>query len=147
LAFLLLASLSWPALAQAQGRPADEARVRALDDRERTAALKRDVPALERLWSDQLTVNAPSNQVVVGKRAVLDMFVKSGIIDFAQFDRNIEFIRADGAFVFIMGLETVNPRSDAPGAGLVAGRTIERRFTTSGRTKTGRGGCLHGTPT
>jgi hypothetical protein len=31
--------------------------------------------------------------------------------------------------VFIMGRETVDPRSDTPGAGLVAGRTIKRRFT------------------
>ena len=108
---------------------ADEAHVRALDDQERTAALQRDLPALERLWSEHLTVNAPNNQVVAGRQAVLDMFVRSGIIDFSVFERAIEFIRADGPFVFIMGQETVTPRSDAPGAGLVAGRTITRRFT------------------
>ena len=107
----------------------DEERVRALDDQERIGALKRDVPALERLWSEQLTVNAPNNQVVVGRRAVLDMFVHAGVIDFSRFDREIEFIRADGDFVFIMGLETVTPIGDAPSAGLVAGQTIERRFT------------------
>ena len=107
----------------------DEERVRALDDQERIAALKRDVPTLERLWSEQLTVNAPNNQVVVGRRAVLDTFVHAGVIDFSRFDREIEFIRADSDFVFIMGLETVTPISDAPSAGLVAGQTIERRFT------------------
>jgi hypothetical protein len=36
---------------------------------------------------------------------------------------------ADGGFVFIMGLETIQPIGDAPGAGLVAGQTIQRRFT------------------
>ena len=113
----------------AQDRNSAEELVRSLDDQERIAALKRDVSALERLWSTQFTVNAPNNQVVVGKSAVLDTFVRAGIINFSTFERQIEFIRADGAFVIIMGLETVQPISDAPSAGLVAGQSIKRRFT------------------
>jgi hypothetical protein len=113
----------------AQVHESEEQRVRALDDEERIAALKRDVSALERLWSDQLAVNAPNNHVVVGKRAVLGTFVDSGVINFSTYERQIEFIRTDGPFVIIMGLETVQPVNDAPGAGLVAGRTIHRRFT------------------
>jgi hypothetical protein len=113
----------------AQGRNSDEQHVLALDDQERIAALKRDVAALERLWSDQFILNAPNNQVVVGKRAVLDAFVGSGVINFSSFERQIEFSRADGAFFIIMGLETVQPISDAPSAGLMAGQTIKRRFT------------------
>ena len=85
------------------------------------------------LWSgcgpEQFTVNAPNNQVVVGRRAVLDTFVRAGVINFSTFERQVEFIRSDGDFVIIMGLETVEPVSDAPSAGLVAGRTIKRRFT------------------
>ena len=113
----------------AQDRNSDEEVVRLLDDRERIAALDRDVSALEGLWSDGLILNAPNNQVVVGKRAVLDMFVRAGIINFSSFERHIEFMRADGALVFIMGLETVQPISDAPSAGLFAGQAIKRRFT------------------
>jgi hypothetical protein len=45
------------------------------------------------------------------------------------FERRIEFIRADGNLVFIMGLETITSIGDAPGAGLAAGKTIGRRFT------------------
>lgn len=116
-------------VAMAEDPNLDEEHVRSLDDQERIAALKRDVPALERLWSEQFTVNAPDNQVVVGRHAVLDMFVRAGVINFSTFDRQIEFIRADGAFVFIMGLETVQPISDAPSAGLMAGQAIKRRFT------------------
>lgn len=106
-----------------------EATVRGLDDQERLAVLQRDLPTLERLWSDQLFVNAPNNQVVDGKRAVLDTFVHSGIIDFASFDRAIEHVRVDGDYVFLMGLETLVPKKDVPAAGLVAGQTIRRRFT------------------
>ena len=114
---------------RAQARSPEEQAVLALDDQERLAALKRDVPALERLWSDQFVVNAPNNQVVVGKRAVLDTFVGTGVINFSSFERQIEFVRHDGDLVFIMGLETVRPLTDAPAAGLVAGQAIQRRFT------------------
>ena len=116
-------------VAMAHDRSSDEQHVRSVDDQERIAALKRDIPALERLWSEEFTVNAPNNEVVVGRRAVLDTFVRAGVINFSTFDRQIEFLRADGHFVIIMGLETVTPISDAPGAGLVAGHTITRRFT------------------
>ena len=81
------------------------------------------------MWSEQLTINAPNNQVVVGRRANLDTFVHSGIINFSKFDREVEFIHVDGDFAFVMGLETVMPISDAPSAGLVAGRAVRRRFT------------------
>jgi hypothetical protein len=84
---------------------------------------------MERLWSEQFTVNAPNNRVVAGREVVLDTFVRSGIIDFARFERQIELIRADGNYVIVMGLETIEPRSDAPSAGLVAGRLVRRRFT------------------
>ena len=110
-------------------RVSDEQLVRSLDDRERIAALNRDVPALESLWSEQFTVNAPNNRVVSGRRANLDTFVRSGIINFASFERAIEFVRVDGNFATIMGLETVISISDAPSAGLVAGQAVRRRFT------------------
>jgi ketosteroid isomerase-like protein len=113
---------------RAQDRSVEEV-VRALDDKERAAALKRDVVELDRLWSDQFTVNAPNNKVVAGKRAVLDAFVHAGVINFSSFERRIEFIRVDGDFAFIMGLETVRPISNAPSAGLVAGQPVQRRFT------------------
>jgi hypothetical protein len=67
------------------------------------AALNRDVSALERLWSDQFVVNAPNNQVVVGRQQNLDTFVRGGVINFSSFERTIEFIRVDGNFGVLMG--------------------------------------------
>ena len=125
---LLLGVSSWIQVS-AQGRESDEGTVRKLDDQERIAALKRDIPALEKLWSEQLTVNAPNNKVVVGRRAVMDTFVHSGIINFSSFERKIEFTRLDGDFAIIMGLETLKPINDALSAGLVAGQEVKRRFT------------------
>jgi ketosteroid isomerase-like protein len=129
LAIVFFACLAVCTDMRAQGRASDEATVRSLDDQARVAALKRAVPALERLWSDQLVVNAPNNQVVIGKRAVLDDFVRAGVINFSLFERQIEFIRVDGDFATIMGLETVRPITDAPTSGLKAGESIQRRFT------------------
>jgi len=82
----------------------------------------------------------------VGRRAVLDTFVRAGVINFSKFERQVEFIRADGSFVIIMGLETVEPVSDAPSAGLVAGTRSSAASRTSGRTRAVRGDCLRVTP-
>ena len=114
---------------EARERMSNDELVRSLDDQERAAALNRDVPALERLWSDEFVVNAPNNQVVVGRQQNLDKFVRGGVIDFSSFERTIEFMRVDGNFGVLMGLETVVPRTDVPSAGLVAGQIIRRRFT------------------
>ena len=112
-----------------QDPQSDEEIVRSLDDQERLAALHRDIPALERLWSEEFVVNAPNNEVVLGRGAVLDTFVRAGIINFSSFERQIEYVRVDGAFVILMGLETIQPVSSSPSAGLVAGQVIARRFT------------------
>jgi hypothetical protein len=112
-----LASLMTSTVLPARDPSSIEATVRALDDQARLAALRRDIAALERLWSDSLTVNAPNNQVVVGKRAVLDDFVRTGIINFSSFERHIEFARVDGEFVFFMGIEIVQAKTDSPANG------------------------------
>jgi len=124
-ALTIVAFLIFGAAAQAS----DEDAVRARDDQERIAALKRDIPALEQLWSDDFTVNAPNNRVVVGKKAVLDTFIHAGIINFSSFERDIEFMKVDGDFGIIMGSETLVPVSSAPSAGLTAGKKVTRRFT------------------
>jgi hypothetical protein len=103
--------------------------VRARDDQERIAALKRDVSSLEQLWSDEFTVNAPNNRVVVGKKAVLDAFIHSGIINFSSFERDIEFLKVDDDFGIVMGSETLVPAASAASAGLTAGQKVVRRFT------------------
>jgi hypothetical protein len=40
----------------------------------------------------------------------------------ASFEREIEFMRVDGDFVTIIGLETLRVRSDSPASGLRAGQ-------------------------
>ena len=126
---LLLAGSAAGTTIMAQDPRSDEEIVRSLDDQERIAAFRRDIPTLERLWGEDFVVNAPNNQVVVGRTAVLDTFVRGGIINFSSFERQIEFVRVEGAFVILMGLEIIEPVSSNPTAGLVAGQVITRRFT------------------
>lgn len=110
--------------ARAQTQNSVEAKIRALDNEERIAALNRDTIALARLWSDQFVANGPNNRVVADKRALLDALVPR-----SSYERLIEFVRVDGEFAFIMGLETLVAVKDAPGVGLVAGQPTRRRFT------------------
>lgn len=123
LVLLFLGCVSSDMATQAQVS-AEEETIRSLDDQERTALLNRDISALERLWSDQLTVNAPTNQVVIGKSAVLAL-VKRGLVHYSSFERKTELVRVDGDVAVVMGAETVQPIGDAP----MAGQTVPRRFT------------------
>ena len=122
---LLLSCVTTHAGAQALGRDSTaEATVRALDNQERLAALKQDYPALERLWSEHLIVNAPSNEILPNRAAVLDWFRK-GMTTRSSFERSIEQVRVDGDIVIIMGAETLTPIGNAPHAG----QKVRRRFT------------------
>ena len=122
---LLLACVSACAAAQSSGsESATEATIRQLDDQERRAALSQDYAALERLWSEDFLVNAPSNQIMLNRSAVLDWFRK-GMTARSSYERSIEHIRVDGDIAIVMGEETLKPIGNAP----MAGQTVHRRFT------------------
>jgi ketosteroid isomerase-like protein len=101
-----------------------EMTVRALDDQERLAALNHDYAALERLWSENFTVNAPNNKILGNRKAVLDHF-RAGMTTRASYERSIELVRVDGDMAIVMGSETLKPTGDAP----FSGQTAQRRFT------------------
>jgi ketosteroid isomerase-like protein len=102
----------------------DENVIRALEDEERLAVLNRDFAALERLWSEQFTVNHPRNAVAPDRAAVLAMFRK-GVAQYASFERTIEAIRISGDHVVVMGGEKVQPIE----SGQASGETVARRYT------------------
>lgn len=126
-----------PNISDKEKQKAKEEIIRKLDDEERQAALDRNAAALEQLWSNDFTVNAPNNAVSAGKKAVMETFIKSGIINFSSYERKIEFVRVDGQFAYVMGLEILTPKTDAPSARLVAGQTINRRFTNIWKNESG----------
>jgi ketosteroid isomerase-like protein len=122
---LLMSCVTAYADVQAPGPDlAAEATVRALDDQERLAALNQDLAALERFWSEHFIVNAPSNQILSNRSAVLDHF-RRGMTTRSSYERSIEQVRVDGDIAIIMGAETLKPTGNAP----LAGQTVHRRFT------------------
>ena len=102
----------------------DEATIRLLEEQERAGVLARDTAALERVWSEQLIVNAPSNQVSSDRGVVLNL-MRQGLIHYSLFERRIEWLRVDGDLAIVMGAETIQPIGSAP----QAGQTVQRRFT------------------
>lgn len=122
---LLLACSSLVAATQSPGpRAADEKTIRSLEEQERKAVLEEDVPALERLWSDQFIVNNPQNEISADRSVVLDR-VRRGLIRYSQFERRIESIRFNGDIAIVMGSETVVRKGDTASAP----QAVHRRFT------------------
>jgi len=137
-----LASLSLVALvlalslsAQTRNTEADklEQELRKIDRAEAAAVLASDVPTMEKLWTDDFTVNAPSNRVLKGKNDAIKA-VKDGFLDYSSFERDVEAVLVHGDTVILMGQETVKPKGKAP----FAGQTLRRRFTNIWMKRDGR---------
>ena len=102
----------------------DEAAIRLLEEQERAGVLNRDTAVLQRVWSEQLIVNAPSNQISPNREVVLNL-VRQGLIHYSSFERRIERLRIDGDIALVMGGETIQPMGDASQTAQV----VQRRFT------------------
>ena len=101
-----------------------EQTIRRLELAESDAVVRSDVTALEKLWAEDLTVNNPQNQISRGRKEVLDR-VRSGLLKYSSFVREIESVGIYGDTVIVMGLEVVTPVGDTPRAG----QTLRRRYT------------------
>lgn len=109
---------------QARQEKALEQTIRKLELEESEAVVRSDVAALEKLWAEDFTVNNPNNQISRGRKEVLER-VRSGLIKYSSFVREIESVGFYRDMVIVMGLEVVTPIGNAPGAG----QTLRRRFT------------------
>lgn len=110
-----------------------EQEIRKLDLAEADAVLRGDLAALHKLWAEDFAVNSPSNQVIKGKKAEFER-LRSGIVKYSSFVREVESVLLHGDTVITMGLETVKPIGNAPGAG----QTLRRRFTNIWMKKKGK---------
>ena len=86
--------------------------------------LRGDVAALEKLWAEDFTVNNPQNQISRGRKEVLER-IRSGLLKYSSFVREIESVGVYGDTVIVMGLEVVTPTGNNPGAG----QALRRRYT------------------
>lgn len=109
-----------------------EQEVRRLSDAEVDAFLHRDPAAMARLWSDDMVVTSPLNQVVT-KQAVLAL-VESGFFVITEFDRQIDYLHAYGDMVVVVGREDIRWGGTMP----LAGKSQHLRFTAMWMRQAGR---------
>src|SRR3712207_5370354 len=125
LATIIICAVNGSVLGQsAKHNDALEQAIRRLELEERDAVSRGDAAALEKLWAEDFTVNNPQNQIARGRKEVLDR-VRSGLIKYSSFVREIESVGFYGDTVIVMGLEVVTPTGDTPRAG----QTLRRRYT------------------
>ena len=126
---LIIPTVIWIATAFVMGQNVKqkndrEGEIRKLDSAEAEAILRNDAAAAQGFYADDILVNNPRNTVTNGKQALIDL-IKTGVIHYSSFVREIETITFQGETAIVMGKETVKPDGSAPGAG----QTILRRYT------------------
>ena len=125
LATIIICIATGSALGQNAKQKGDlERTIRRLELAESDAVLRSDVAALEKLWAEDFTVNNPQNQISRGRKEVLDR-VRSGLLGYSSFVREIESVGFYGDTVIVMGLEIVMPTGNNPRAG----QALRRRYT------------------
>jgi ketosteroid isomerase-like protein len=88
--------------------------------------LKQDTTAMRAFYPDDMIITNPFGQMI-GKEKMIER-VKSGIIQYSKYEKNIEHFAMEGDKVaIVVGKERVTPTLDANRAD--AGKPHERRFT------------------
>jgi len=123
-AFLILCPVF--VLAQDSKKPKDtlEQKIRKLDLAQAEAILRKDFGALDKLCAKDFTVNNPRGEISRGNEAVKEL-IRSGVINYDSFVREIEVVLIHGKTVIVMGHETLVPNENSP----QAGQTARRRYT------------------
>jgi len=87
-----------------------QSQIRALEEQARAAFLTRDYPTLEKLWSDDFTVNSPLNRI--NTRDQLFALLKSGRLRHLSHEITIESLHRHGNTVITMGHDQVTDPPD-----------------------------------
>lgn len=109
------AALAAPLIQAVRGGRDAEPAVRALSAQEVDAFLRRDRQRLASLWSEDFVVTNPLNRLA-RKTDVLAM-IDSGFLVITEYERRIEYARAEKDLVIFAGSETVKWGGAMPGAG------------------------------
>jgi ketosteroid isomerase-like protein len=96
-----------------------EQEIRKLDAAHADAVLRGDLAAMDTIWTEDFIVNNPFNEIDKADR------IRSGVVSYSSFLREIEAVRIYENTAIVMGKETVVPKGKSP----EAGKTIHRRYT------------------
>jgi ketosteroid isomerase-like protein len=108
----------------AKEKDAIEQEIRKLDAAQADAVLRMDTPALEKLYAEDFTTNSPRNQIIKGRKELLEMW-RAENVKYSSFVREIEYVMVQGKTVIVMGQETITRTGNIP----LSGQTVRRRFT------------------
>ena len=100
-----------------------ESVIRNLEEAQKTAILKGDTIMLAKLFSKQVLVHNPQNNVT-GFEGVMAR-IRMGQIDYSTFEVEIEKISFVENIAIVMGKETITPKGIAPNTG----KTVTRIYT------------------
>ena len=103
----------------AKQRVAIEQEIRKLDLAHADAILRGDLPALDKLWTEDFRVNNPFNEIDQANR------IRTGAVTYSSFVREPESVLVHGNTVIVMGREIIVQKGSSP----QAGKTINRRYT------------------
>jgi uncharacterized protein (TIGR02246 family) len=126
---LLITAVSIVAAGLAVGQDAKqdaalEQEIRKLDLAEAKAILQKDFQALDTLCAEDFTVNNPRGEISKGREAVKEL-IRSGVVNYASFVREIETVLIHENTVIVMGRETIVSAANTP----QAGQAVRRRYT------------------
>ena len=108
----------------AKQNDAFEQEIRKLDLAQAEAILRKDFQALDTLCAEDFTVNNPRGEISKGREAVKEL-IRSNVVNYVSFLREIKTVLIHGKTVIVMGRETIVPAENAP----QAGQTVRRRYT------------------
>ncbi len=101
-----------------------EQEIRKLDLAQAEAIRRKDFQALETLCAEDFTVNNPRGEISKGRETVKEL-IRSGVINYSSFVREVETVLIHENTVIAMGRETIVLAENAP----QAGQTVRRRYT------------------
>ena len=132
-AFLILCPVLVLAQDSKKSKDSLEQNIRKLDAAQAEAILQKDFNALDEICAKDFTVNNPRGEISTGNEAVKEL-IRSGVINYASFVREIELILFHGKTIIVMGRETLVPNENSP----QAGQTVRRRYTNIWMKKNGK---------
>jgi ketosteroid isomerase-like protein len=106
--------------------------IRAREEENRAAFLAADLAALDRLWTDDFSVNTPLNSVNDKRRTLAAL--ETGRVRHTSMTAEIEHMSRHGDVVVVMGSDRVTDPPD--------GTTSHRRFTNLWRQEGGAWRCF-----
>jgi hypothetical protein len=120
-------SLLSPVSAQQPRSDSAEAKLAALDARQKEMVAKVDVDGLAALSAPGLTINAPTNRIL--SRDQFLAMMRGGQIGAEAFERTVENVLIDGDVGVVMGSEVFTPTAESELGRTYGARPLKRRYT------------------